>query len=166
MRERLRHFLATPDLGAAQAGMLLRQVYLIMFAAQLTLALLLGALLRLSFGAAGASSLLPQMLLALCLPQLPLALFLSQQAAKPGGRRAALSATLLAAVLLATPAWFLSLALALGVSRFYVTLLLAVVMLYYALGLLLTGGFTKAALLPEPQDKKAGVATSPRSIQD
>ena len=156
----LRHFLAAKEITRSEVSGTLRLVFVAMFFAQIVLALLLGFGLRLTFNSAPSSPLLAQILLTFSVVQLPLTLFLSQQAGRSGGRQAALSAALLSGVLLATPAWFLSLVLALGTQTLYLVLFFAVLMSYYLIGLLLVRGFSHVALQPERNAK-----TRPNKIE-
>ena len=168
MLERLRHFLVSEELTGSSVSAILRSVFATMFFAQTLLALVLGGMLRFGFASTPSSPLVAQILLGFSLLQLPLTLFLSRQATHSehgdsehgdsehgGGRQAALSATLLSGVLLATPAWFLALALALGTNTLYLILFFAVLMSYYLIGFLLVKTFSNVALQDERKPEQA-----------
>ena len=164
MLKRLRHFLASEELEGSSISATLRSVFATMFFAQTLLALVLGVMLRLGFSSTPSSPLSAQILLGFSLLQLPLTLFLSRQATHSehgGGRQAALSATLLSGVLLATPAWFLALALALGTNTLYLILFFAVLMSYYLIGFLLIKTFSNAALQDERKIEPARPTGNP-----
>jgi hypothetical protein len=134
----------------AQALSVLRLVFASMFAAQLVMALIIAGVVRL-FGAGGsASALVSQVLVVIALPYLPITLLLTQRSTQQGGKQAAVSATLLAAVLLATPAWLFALALIMGSALNYLLILLAIIAVHYALGFLLCGRFAQASQRVDP----------------
>jgi hypothetical protein len=153
MLEPLRYFLKNPQASAAEALGILRFIFLAMFMAQLLVAALLALALGLMFGASKNSSpLLSQILILLSLLQLPLALAIPQLAARAGGKQAALAATIMAAVFLSVPAYFASFALLTGTSLPYLMILLALLMTFYALGLLMVSGFAKLAVTGRDQE--------------
>lgn len=97
------------------------------------------------------NSLLGWMLVILSVPHLPLALVLSVRGVQGGNRGSALSATLLTAVLLSTPAWFLSLAIITGQQGLPLILLGLILALQYAFGLFLISRFARLSIrVPEP----------------
>jgi hypothetical protein len=117
-----------------------------MFLAQVGMAAVLAVLiLTLASGHPGEPSVLGPVLATLSLAQCALGLFLAELVSRPGGKGSVLSATLLAAVLLATPGWFLMLALTTGQSRLPLLAIGATVMAGYALGFVLTGRFARRA---------------------
>ena len=147
MLEPLRHFLKNPKATRSEALGVLRMVFLLMFMAQLLVAALLALTLGLLFGAGKSSSpLLAQILVFLSFLQLPLAIVLPQLSANVRGKQAALSASIMAAVFLSVPAYFASFALVTGAPIAYLVILLAILMGYYALGLMMVNGFARLAL--------------------
>lgn len=143
-------FMASRQPSYHQALASLRLVFASMFGAQLTLALLVGGVVRLWLGGAGGSALMSQVLVALALPYPPLALLLAQRSSERGGKTAAIAAALLTAVLLSAPAWLLAFGLAIGSGTGYLLALAAILGAYYALGFLMCNRFARAALRPEP----------------
>lgn len=120
---------------------------------QLVIAMATGLVLRLlAPGAGSPDSLLAWMLVILSLPHLPLALALSVRGIQGGNRGSALSATLLTAVLLSTPAWFLSLAIITGQQGLPVLLLMMILVSQYAIGMVMTGRFARLALVAPKQE--------------
>lgn len=88
-------------------------------------------------------SALGPVLAGLGLLQCALGVILPEIVARPGTKGSALSATLLGAVLLATPAWFLMLALITSQTVLPLITLGAAVFAGYALGFVLTGRFAR-----------------------
>ncbi len=144
----LRQYLHGKDLNLAQATSFLRLVFVVLFMSQLVLAMLTGMALRLAVpgAATGGNPLLGWVLVIISLPHLPLVLYLSSRGVKALDRGSSLSATLLAGVLLSTPAWFLSLALITGQPLLQLGLLLAILLLQYALGLFLVNRFARLVI--------------------
>ncbi|MDZ7704772.1 MAG: hypothetical protein U5L04_09855 [Trueperaceae bacterium] len=136
----------------AQALPQLRLVFVFGFVVQLGVAGLVGFMMRLLAGApSGDATLMAQVLLGLSLLQgVPVAL-LASPTAHDGGKQAALSATIATAVLFAAPGWFVAFAWLVGVPALYLLALVAVLMVYYALGLLLVGRYA-GWLEPSPHD--------------
>lgn len=115
-----------------------------MFVAQCGVAVVVGAVVLLlsepqSGPAFGGGSALGMVLAALALLQCVLGMALPDALARSGSKGSVLSATLLAAVLLATPGWFLMLALITGQRWLPVVLLGIAAMCAYTLGFMLTG---------------------------
>lgn len=147
----LRQYLKSPTLTLAQATTFLRLVFVLVFMAQLLVAMLSGIALRLAVpGAQAGNPLLGWVLVAISLPHLPLVLFLSSRGVKAFDRGASLSATLLAGVMLSTPAWFLSLALITGQQLLQLGLLLGILLLQYAIGLFLSSRFARLVIPSTP----------------
>lgn len=122
----------------------LRTVFASMFAGQLAVAAALGVVVLLLNGQpAGRSSVLGPVLAVIALLQCGLGVFLPELLARGGGKGRVLSATLLAAVLLASPGWFLMLALITGQAALPLMILLSLLASAYALGFLLTGRFAR-----------------------
>ena len=137
---------------------MLRGVFAAMFLAQVGVAAVLaGGLALLAPAQASASPLTAQILVVLALVDLPVAATLPFLSARGGGKSAALAATLLAGVLLATPAWFLAFAALVESGVVYLLLLLAVVLNAYALGLFLCGRFAGFAVVATSGSAKDGV---------
>ena len=155
MLKPLRQFMLAKMPTPVQAVQALRAVFLAMFMAQVVLAGVLGIVLALLGDRQGSSPVLAQTFIFMSLVLLPATLFGSSQMAAAGGKQAALSATLLNAVILATPAWFLSFAFAVGVQSVYLLFLVAILLLYYALGLFSLTAFARAALRPPADVQKA-----------
>ena len=150
MLARLRQYLKNPDLNHVEALSLLRMVFLLMFAMQLLVAALLALVLAVVFERSGVTTpLVAQILIFLAFFQLPFAVYLPQLAVRVGGRQAALSATIMSAVLLSVPAYFTSFAALIGSPMSYLVILFAILMGYYALGLFMVSGFAQIALQPQ-----------------
>lgn len=136
-------------MGAAAA--FLRSAYVLAFLAQCVVAALVGVVVVLLAGGApgNPSSLLAWILVAMALAQMPVVVFvvarLGAMGGGPGARKAALSAALTTGILLASSAWFLSLALATGQVGLPLFTLLLVTLSCYALGFLLVGRLGRVA---------------------
>ncbi len=151
MLRTLREFLKNPQPTELQAASVLRMVYLLTFMVQLAIAAMLTSIMAATLGRQASGNLLAQIFVVLSLVQLPLALLLSFGVSRTGGKQAALSASIMSGVLLSTPAWFAALTFLVSRGFFYFALLIAILMLYYALGVLLCGRWAKVALLPPPK---------------
>lgn len=144
----LRSFLLEPRPSLALASAGLRSVFVAMFLAQMLVALLLLLLLSVLVGVqSGGPALLGVVLILLGAAQLPFAYAMSLLAVRSGGKQAALYGTLLAAVLLSTPAWYAAFALLIG-QRTAALVLLALLASGYALGFVLSGRFARRAAAP------------------
>lgn len=131
----LEHYLRDPTLDRRRAAAVLRAVYAAMFLGQMGVALGLGVVVRLvSQLHSRPSALLGWVLVALSCLELPVGLLLAGLAGRGSDRRRALSAALLGAVVLSTPAWFAALALATGQAGTPVIVLWGLLALYYAVG--------------------------------
>lgn len=140
------------------------------FLAQCVVAALVGVVVVLLAGGAprNPSSLLAWTLVVFALAQLPVVAFaVTRMSGLPGGsgaRRSALSAALMAGVLLASSAWFLSLALATGQAGVPLFLLLLLTLTGYALGFLVVGRLGRVAaseVLGEPEAEPAPAGPAP-----
>jgi hypothetical protein len=146
-----------PDLRLAASA--LRATFAIMFITQVGIASLTGLLIvSLSATQPGTPSALGPVLAALAIGQCFLGMWLPDRMGRSGDRGSALAATLLCAVLLSTPGWFLLLALLTGQAGVPVLVLALAVFGGYALGFLLTGRLaarvasgTAAAASTEPR---------------
>ena len=117
-----------------------------MFGAQVAISLLVVALILLLGGRARAEpTMLGPVLAGLALLQCLLGVFLPDAVARTGEKGSVLSATLLAAVLLSTPAWFLMLALVTDQGTLPLALMLLALLNGYALGFWLCGRLGKRA---------------------
>src|SRR5690554_281414 len=154
-------YLKTPRLSAGAAAAFLRSAFVLAFLAQCVVAALVGVVVVLLAGGAPSnpSSLLAWTLAAFALAQLPVvALVVTRLSGLPGGkgaRRSALSAALMAGVLLASTAWFLSLALATGQTGIPLFLLLFLTLTGYGLGFLVVGRLGRVAaseLIGDPEE--------------
>jgi len=103
------------------------------------------AVSALAGGSGRASSLLAWTLVAFAFAQLPLGLAATVRLSSLASRQAVLARALLAGVTLSTTSWFASLALATGQMGLPVYTLLAVLVLAYGLGFLVTGRLARAA---------------------
>lgn len=159
-------FLRDSEPSPARALPQLRRVFVFGFIAQLGVAGLVAFVVRLFAGApSGDATLMAQVLLGLSLLQgVPVAL-LASSGAHGGGRQAALSATIATAVLFAVPGWFAVFAWLVGASALYLFALVAVVMTYYALGLLLVGRYARWLEPSPPPDSPSESPTDPPSRQ-
>lgn len=121
--------------------------------------MLCGFLLRLFFDVDPArDGLLGWVLVIIAVPHLPLSLALGVRGLQGGSRGSALNSTLMSAVLLSTPAWFLALGLATRQPlqpMFVLTLLMA---MNYAIGIFLAGRFARLSIKvrPETEDGEEG----------
>ena len=130
---------------------MLRRIFAATFLAQAGVAALLSGGLALVAGSrAPAPTLASQILVILALAGLPVAATMAHLTGRAGGKGAALAATIIAGVLLATPAWFLAFAVLVGSASLYLALLLAVVVNSYAVGFLLCGRFAGFAVAVPP----------------
>lgn len=118
------------------------------FLAQLAIAALLTGIMAATLGRQSSGNFLAQIFIVLSLVGLPLALLLSFGVSRTGGKQAALSASIMSGVLFSTPAWFAAMTFLVSRGFFYLAVLIAILMLYYALGVLLCGRWAKVALLP------------------
>src|SRR5690606_36296247 len=147
----IRHYLRAPSLTVGGAAAFLRASYVLAFMGQVAAAVLVGELVLLLAGGVtrSPSSLLAWVLVGLALLQLPVITFatarLGAVRSGSGARRAALHGALVTGVLLASSAWFLSLALATVQSGPPLFLLLALTLFAYGLGFLLTGRLGRVA---------------------
>lgn len=129
--------------------------------AQCVVAALVGAgvVLLAGGGPRNPSDLLAWILAGLGLAQMPVAIFVVARLAAlksgAGARRAALSAALMTGVMLASTAWFLSLALATGQRGAPVFVLLFLTLSGYAVGFLLVGRLGKVAASETMGDPEA-----------
>jgi hypothetical protein len=147
----LEHYLQDDPLARSRAAGVLRAVYAVMFLAQMVVALVLAVLVRLvSHLHTSPSPLLGWVLVGLTALELPLGLALANVAARGNDRRRALSAALLGAVILSTPAWFAALALATGQGGEPVLVLWVLLALYYALGVASVGRLASRAAQAPP----------------
>jgi len=135
-----------------RAAAFLRAAYVAMFTAQLLVALLV-ALVVAALGPkpTGPNDWLGWVLVALALMQAPLSLAVASRAGAVASRQAALSNTLLSAVILAGSGWFAALALITGQRGVSVYLLVALVASAYALGFITVGRLARAAAASPPQ---------------
>lgn len=118
----------------------LRLTFVVMFMAQVAAALLVITLILLLGGSSGGgSSVLGPVLALLAFLQCLLGVLLPDALARSGDKGSVLSATLLSAVLLATPVWFLMLALVTGQRPLPLFLLLSAALAGYSLGFWLCG---------------------------
>ncbi|HKI57275.1 MAG TPA: hypothetical protein VKB31_09010 [Trueperaceae bacterium] len=131
----LEHYLRAPSLETRRAAAVLRAVYAAMFLGQMVIALGLAVVVRLAVHVhTRPSPLLGWVLVGLSCLELPLGVLLAGLAGRGEDRRRALSAALLGAVILSTPAWFAALALATGQTGTPVLLLWGLLALFYAIG--------------------------------
>ena len=162
MIQRLRGFAAGPPPDPVEAASLLRLVYLAVFSAQLLLALLMGALLASLVPGTGApNDLIALVLLAMAFVHLPLGWVLGRAAIRAGGRQAALSGVIAAAVLFSIPAWVGALLVLSGQRPLYLMGIMSVVAVGYALGSALTGLAARVAATPETLRSTPAPPTDP-----
>ncbi len=159
MLSRLRQYVNGPQLDVAQATSFLRQVFLIVFMSQFTVAMATGLVLRALFPApTGGDSLLGWVLVLISVPHLPMSLALAVRGLQGANRGSSLSSTLLVAVLLSTPAWFLSLGFATGQADGPLFTLMAIMVGQYAIGMFLTGRFARLAIPARKEPEAEGEA--------
>lgn len=161
----LRTYLHSPQLTLAQASRFLRLVFLLAFMGQFVVAMATGLALRLAVPDVPepSSGILGWVLVFISLPHLPLVLFLSTRGTRALNRGASLSSTLLAGVLLSTPAWFLSLAMITRQAQIHMFLLLGILVFQYALGMFLTSRFARLVIPAEPAQPEAAAETAGES---
>jgi len=148
---RLRSFASGPPPDAFEAAAVLRIVYLAVFGLQLLLALLVGIVVAWSMpGRGAANDVLAAVLVAMAVFHLPLGWLLGRAAIRAGGRQAALSGIISAAVLFSIPAWFGVLLLVSGQRPVALMGIAAVVSVGYSLGFLLTGHAAQVAASSDP----------------
>jgi hypothetical protein len=152
MLRALQSFLKNPQPSEGEAASSLRMVYVLTFIAQLAVAAVLAGVMVAVVGRQSSSTLLAQILVVMSLVQLPLALLLSIGVSKAGGKQAALSASIMAGVLLSTPAWFIALTFLVSSTFLYIAILFAILTLYYAIGFMLCGRWAKVALQEKKQE--------------
>jgi uncharacterized membrane protein len=147
----LRRFFDTerPSLDDATAA--LRLVFLGLFGAQVLVALALG------LGVALMMPVRPRpndafaiVLVGIATLHLPMAWLLSRAATRAGGKQAALSATVVGAVLASLPAWFAALMMISAQRAPYLFAVVAVLSSGYALGFASIGAAARAATKPPP----------------
>ena len=162
MIARLRSFASGPAPDVLEAAGLLRFVYLVVFGAQLLLALAVGAsIAALVPGRSAANDIVAVVLLVMALFHLPLGWVLGRTAIRAGGRQGALSGIIAAAVLFSIPAWFGVLLLVSGQRPVYLLATAVIVSVAYALGFLLTGTAAAVAAADEPPAVSAAVEPPP-----
>lgn len=163
MIERLRSFASGPPPDAFEALSVLRMVYLAVFGLQLLVALLAGSLVAwLVPGAGAANDVLATVLVAMAVFHLPLGWLLGRAALRAGGRQAALSSIISAAVLFSIPAWFGVLLLVSGQRPVYLMAIAALVSVGYSLGFLMTAHAARvAANADRDGDPTPDAATAP-----
>jgi hypothetical protein len=113
-------------------------------------ALLIAALLP---ARPGPHDLVAVVLVAMAAFHVPLAYLLATAASRAGGREAALSSTILAAVLASVPAWFAALLVISGQRPLFLVVAMTVLSLGYALGFVVTGRAADAATRPSPSQE-------------
>ena len=147
----LERYLRDPQLPRPHAAAVLRGVFAAMFLGQMVVALLLGSIVRLVGDLhTRPSPLLGWVLVLLAALELPLGAVLASIAGRGDDRRRGLSATLLGAVILSTPAWFAALALATGQRGAPVLVLWGLLALYYAFGVAGAGRLAARAVRAPP----------------
>ncbi len=147
----IERYLLDPDLRRSQAAATLRAVFAAMFLGQMVVAMLLAMVVRLVTEVhTRPSALLGWVLVVLSVAELPLGAVLAGIAGRGDDRRRALSAVLLGAVILSTPAWFAALALATGQRGLPVLVLWALLALYYAFGVAGAGPLAARAAKAPP----------------
>jgi hypothetical protein len=149
----LQSFLKNPQPSEHEAASILRMIYGLAFMAQIAVAAVLAGTIVAIAGRQSSGTLLAQILVVMSVVQLPLALLLSFGVSKAGGKRAALSASIMAGVLLSTPAWFLAMTFLVSSTFLYMAVLFLILTLYYLVGFLLCGNWAKVALKPAPEQK-------------
>lgn len=161
----LEHYLRASPLDTRRAAAVLRAIYAAMFLGQMVIAMGLALVVRLvSHLHTRPSPLLGWVLVALACLELPLGLLLGGLAGRGRDRRRALSAALLGAVVLSTPAWFAALALATGQGGTPVIVLWGLLALYYAVGVTAVGRLAgRAAQGPASPPSSGPSASQPTS---
>ncbi len=160
MLKALQTFINNPKPSRQEALGVLRANFALMFLAQVLIALVLAFLLRLAGGKQTTSNLVSQILVLFTLFQLPLGVTLPLFASRTGGKGPALSATILMAVLLSTPAWFAAFAFLIGSKSLYLMILLLLLVTYYNTGFFLCGRFASIALIePKKEDSDSSLSS-------
>jgi hypothetical protein len=151
-----RQFLKDPSPSRSQATFFLRFVFAVIFLGQVAVAALTGLVMAL-FGPEGRpNNSLSQVLVFLSLLQLPLVLIFGQLKRGVVGKGAAMSSTILAAVLFSTPVWYLVFALLIKVRDIYMLMLVGLLMGYYLLGFFLVSRFARSAVTSKRTQDREG----------
>ncbi len=152
----LRRYLTTPELEPWRAASFLRLAYAAAFLGQGIVAALVATGVRALAGTPGRpSSLLAWLLVAFAAAELPIALAVTARLGAVRTRRSALTATILAGVMLASSAWFAALALATGQRGTPVLALLALVSVGYAVGFVAVGRLARRPLAIDVAGERA-----------
>jgi len=136
----------------------LRGLFAGMFLSQIVIASLISIIL-VSFSEAQSSSLLfAQILMLFSFLQLPLGislpLVISQISPNPKNSKVtALSAVILTAVILSSPAWFAALPFITGSPSLYLIIIIAVVTFCYSAGFIMCNRYAELALMPAPSEQ-------------
>lgn len=144
--EPLRNYYKNNNLKLAEVQKFLRQIFLAFFLAQIIIAGLLSFGFSF-FSSPKESSYLITTLILMSIFQLPLAMIMGLFFGKSGGKQAALSTTIVTAMLFSNPAWFAGFGFLSSKSYFYLLIQILILAIYYAIGILLCGQFSKIALI-------------------
>ena len=151
----LSRFLRSKKPSYSHAAESLRLIYVLIFLAQTFLALAVALLVHSLSPAQRTQAIMAQVLTVFALIKLPIALLLNAALYQHPGKANAIAATVVVAVMLSSAAWYTAFAWLIGATLPYVLGLVALLMLYYALGLLLSSSYAKLAILPSPKPQKA-----------
>lgn len=125
-------------------------IFVLSYVGQLVFALIFGIIMFFIAGKqTDANIIVSQVLVFLGLFQLPLAFIVASFSARAGGKGGALTAVIALGVILSTPAWYGLFAWLIGSNTFYLFVLMMMVMLYYALGFVMSGNYVKMAMTPK-----------------
>ncbi len=143
----LRHFISSEQISYREALWSLRLIFVTIFFGQFVFAGLVGlVILLLASRQTGSSPIVAQILVFLSLFELPLALFVAYFATRTGGKGGAIAGVIALGVILSTPAWFAVFTYLTGGATNYLTILALMLMFYYALGFVISGGYARMAL--------------------
>ncbi len=147
----LQNYYKNKNLKTSEALVFLRQTFLIFFLAQIILAVLISFIF--SFLASPQKNdYLITTLIIMSIIQLPLAMIIGLYLGKSGGKRSALAATIVTAMLFSNPAWFAGFGFLNSKSYFYLLIQLLILAIYYAIGILICGQYAKISFLDKNND--------------
>ncbi len=152
MLEPIQNYFQNKDLKLKQSRDFLRQSFVFFFSVQIILAIIISLIFSFFKSPRAVDSLIVTLILMSVL-QLPLATFMGLYFGKKGGKKAALSATIVTAMLFSNPAWFAGFGFLSSKSVFYLFIQILILAIYYAIGILIAGQFAKISLINNDSSK-------------
>ena len=144
----IQNYYKNKNLKPSEALIFLRQTFLVFFLAQIVLA----SVITISFSFLASpkeNDSLITTLIIMSLIQLPLAIIISSYFTRTGGKRSALAATIVTAMLFSNPAWFAGFGFLNSKSYFYLFIQILILAIYYAIGILICGQFAKISFIDD-----------------